>query len=389
MGVTIKIPDTEYKERRAKAARLLQARNIDVLIVNSNEADYSNVRYFSGFWPLFEFAAVAIAANGNAALICGPESGSYPKDTGKIERVFYLYEYRETADPSYPEMRMDTFHDVFKWLEIEGEYIKIGVSSKLTTTVTMLEGLKSAYPKAEIIWADDIVTELRQIKSPAEIACIKEGLRIAEIALEKLIEAIKPGITELQLVGIAQQALYENGAESEAFPIYLFGGSATRRAISRATYRLIEKGDIIQIGIGGRVDGYSPSLSCPISVGRISGKKKEIAEFGLLAHQWTIDQLKAGERASDIAKRYVEFFNKNGYVNNYMYGPCHGTGLLEVERPWMETSSEYILQKNMTFEVDTFVATDEFGIRWETGVVIEEGGCSLLSKPHTKIIEID
>ena len=60
--------DHEYQERIQNAAKLIEKEHLDVLIVNSNEADYANARYFSGFWPLFERAGVAISASGDAAL---------------------------------------------------------------------------------------------------------------------------------------------------------------------------------------------------------------------------------------------------------------------------------------------------------------------------------
>jgi hypothetical protein len=62
----------EYLERIKKASNLISRNGLDVLIANSNEADFANVRYFSGFWPLFEVGGVAIAANGKAALMVGP-----------------------------------------------------------------------------------------------------------------------------------------------------------------------------------------------------------------------------------------------------------------------------------------------------------------------------
>ena len=52
------IPDYEYHERIKKAAELTQKAGLDVLLVNSTESDYANVRYFSGFWPLFERAGL-------------------------------------------------------------------------------------------------------------------------------------------------------------------------------------------------------------------------------------------------------------------------------------------------------------------------------------------
>jgi Xaa-Pro aminopeptidase len=92
------IPDEEYKKRIEKTASILQREKLDAIIVNGNEADYANTRYFSGFWPLFERCGVAISANGEAALMVGPESREFAVDRSKIEKVFVLKEYRESAD---------------------------------------------------------------------------------------------------------------------------------------------------------------------------------------------------------------------------------------------------------------------------------------------------
>jgi hypothetical protein len=64
-------------------------------------------------------------------------------------------------------------------------------------------------------------------------------------------------------------------------------------------------------------------------------------------------------------------------------------GLIEVEAPWMESISEYPLRAGNTFQIDTFVSAEDFGIRWETGVVVRAGGAEALSKPVGTIHEID
>jgi Xaa-Pro aminopeptidase len=383
------IPDHEYKERIERAAKLIRENGLDVMVVNSTESDYANVRYFSNFWPVFERAGVAISANGDAALLVGPESTIYASDFGKIDKIFTLMEYRESADPSYPELKPNTFRDVFKSLGVTGDKIRIGVASMLDTTVVMLEGLKNNYPEAEIVKADHIMVELRSIKSENEIACIREALRITELATEEVIRTIRPGVTELQMVGVAQRVIYENGAEYEGLPMYIFSEKSTRHAISRSSYRVINKGDIVQLNLSAKVNGYSPSIGMPISLGKLTPERREVIEFGLKAHDWTVEQLKAGVMASDIAKGFYQFYKDHGREQNYLYGPCHGTGLIEVEAPWMETSSNYVLKPNMTFQVDTFVTTDTFGIRWEKGVVIRENGCEVLCSPIGKIVELD
>lgn len=126
----------------------------------------------------------------------------------------------------------------------------------------------------------------------------------------------------------------------------------------------------------------------PISMGKLEGRKRELVEFGLEAHDWTIGKLKSGIVSATIAREYIDLFKRKGYGENYLYGPCHGLGMIEAEPPWMETNSEYLLEPNMTFQVDTFVSTATFGIRWETGVVINETGCDILSTPLGTIHEV-
>ncbi|MCD9021638.1 M24 family metallopeptidase [Cohnella silvisoli] len=389
MTTHVKIPDHEYQERVQKAAKLTAEAGLDILIVNSNEADYANVRYFSGFWPLFERAGVAISASGKAALMVGPESTIYASDFSRIDSIFCMMEYRESADPAYPQIKPDTYNDVFKSLGVNGSKLRIGVASFLDTTVIMMEGLKNSFPDAEIVRADPIMVKLRSIKSENELNCMREGFRITELATREVIRTIRPGMTECQMVGVAQRVIYENGAEYEGLPMYIFSEKSTRHAISRSSHRIINKGDIVQLNLSAKVDGYSPSIGMPISLGKLTAERREIIEFGLKAHEWTQANLKAGVLSSSVAEGFLQFYKDNGYEKNYLYGPCHGTGMIEVEAPWMETSSNYILQPNMTFQVDTFVTTDTFGIRWEKGVVIREGGCEVLCSPIGQIHELE
>jgi hypothetical protein len=71
-----------------------------------------------------------------------------------------------------------------------------------------------------------------------------------------------------------------------------------------------------------------------------------------------------------------------------LYGPCHAIRMMEVEQPWMESTSAFNLQKNITFQVDTFFYDQDFGLSWENGVILTEKGVEKLSAKFMKIIEI-
>lgn len=386
---TIRIPDQEYKERAQRAAEIMQREGLDAFIVNSNESDYANARYFSGYWPLFERCGVAIAPTGEAALMVGPESKEFGADRSKTDKVFVLKAYREGADPSYPELKADTYQDVFKALGITGKKLRIGVASYLDTSVVIMEAIKDAFPEAEIVRADSIMVELRSIKSVNEINCLREGYRIAELATQQVIKEIRPGMTELQMVGVAQRVIYENGAEYEGLPMYVFSEASTRHAISRSSYRKFEKGDIVQLNLSAKIDGYSASIGYPIVLGKLEGRRREVVMFGLEAHRWTQSQVKAGVPAADIAREFYKYYVDNGYKDNFVYGPLHGTGMIEVEAPWVETISDYELQPNMTFQIDTFISADTFGVRWEKGIAVTETGCDILSPEIGTLYELE
>ena len=386
---SIRIPDHEYKERAQRAAKIIQREGLDALIVNSNEADYANARYFSGYWSLFERSGVVIAPTGEAALMVGPESKEFGADRSKIEKIFVLKAYREGADPAYPELQADTYQDVFRSLGITGKKLRIGVASYLDTSVVIMEAIKEAFPEAEIVRADHIMVELRSIKTANEINCLTEGYRIAELATQQVIKEIRPGMTELQMVGVAQRVIYENGAEYEGLPMYVFSEASTRHAISRSSYRKFEKGDIVQLNLSAKIDGYSAAIGYPIVLGKLEGRRRDVVMFGLEAHRWTQKQVKAGVWAADIAKEFYQYYVDNGFKDNFVYGPLHGTGMIEVEAPWVETSSGYALQTNMTFQIDTFISTDTFGVRWEKGIAVTEDSCASMCPEIGKLYELE
>ena len=375
----IMIPVEEFKERVARAAKLVAEKGLDVLVVNGSEADYADTRYFSNFWPVFERVGVAIAANGNYTLMVGPESQVFAGDFSWMDKIAVVYQYRESANPAYPELKSESFKDVFTKMGITGENIKIGVAAKLNTNCVQFEGIRESYPKAEIVWADDIMLALRRVKSVNEIACIREAARITDLATKAVMAELKPGKTELELVGVAQKCIYENGAEYEGLPMYCFAEKSTRHAISRSSYKVIQEGDIVQLNLSAKICGYSPSIGLPVCCGKLSPEKRELVQFGLDAHYWTEEHLKPGILASEVAKGFVKFYEEHGRRANYFYGPCHGTGLIEVEAPWMETISDYELQPNMTFQIDTFVTSPTFGLRWEKPIAITKDGCQNLA----------
>ena len=382
------IPDKEYRERMRRFQKNIREAGLDAALAHGNEADFANVRYLSDYWPTFEAGGVFVPVKGTPILIIGPESEAYARGRSKIKRIEKMVEYRESAEPEYPGIRVATFKDIVKKAIPGGKIKKLGLVGHSIMSLPVYMSLQKELPHVKLIKADDTLINLRMIKSENEITLMKKAYKISEKAIDAIISEIKPGMTELQVIGIAQREIYNHGAEYEGHALYCFSGPATNNAISRPTHRKLRKHEVIQLDIGARVGGYSSSVGLPISIGRLPARQQRLIEFGLEAHLEAMELMKAGKPAAEVVREYEEFVARRGFKKHMLYGPCHGTGMMEVERPWMESTSDYLLQKNMTFEVDTFFYDKEFGLRWENGVRITDTGVEKLSKKYMKSIVV-
>jgi len=383
------IPKSEFAERIKRVQQELVRRDLDAVLVHSSEIDFANVLYLSNHWPQWETAGVIVPREGEPTLLIGPEAEPFARARSAIQRIHRMIEYRESAEPDYPGIPVSTFSDVFAELNGGRGVRRLGLGDWSILPMPVYEGVRKAVgTKGELVRAEDLVSGMRIIKSENELALLRKAHQITEAALDEVIGKIRPGQTEKQVVGTVLESLYRNGAECEGFSQYVFSGVNTRAAIFRATHKKIEAGELIQLNIGARFGGYSSAIGRPLVIGKMTAEMKRFVQFGLDAHLKPYEWIKAGVTASDVAKKFVAYYGEKGFASNFLYGPCHGTGIIEVEKPWMETSSNYPLQENMTFMADTFVTTPEFGLRWEDGFRVTKDGVEPFSSTWQKIIEI-
>jgi len=382
------IPDADYRDRMARFQRSIRAAGLDAALVHSNEADFANVRYLTEYWPTFESAGVFVPARGEPVLIIGPESEAYAQTRSKIPLIMKMVEYRESAEPEYPGIPVAHYRDVVKAALGGARLRKLGLVGSAVLPLPVYQALRAELPQVELVKADDLLIDLRIRKSANEIALMRKAFHISEQAIAAILGEMRPGMTELQVIGIAQREIYRHGGEYEGHALYCFCGPATRHAISRPTHRRLKRNEVIQLNIGARVGGYSSSVGLPVSIGPLPARKQRLVEFGLEAHLETIKLLRAGKPAAEVVAQYEAFVAGRGFSRYLLYGPCHGIGMMEVERPWMESTSDYLLAENMTFQVDTFFYDRDFGLRWENGVCITATGVEKLSHKFMKLVEL-
>ena len=374
--VSVMIPDAEFGQRVAAIQAELARRNLDALIVFANEGEPHNVRYLADYWPAFESAGVLIPAEGEAILLIGPESLTYARSRSRLPKIRQLLAYRESAEPEYPGVQLPSFADVMDEACGGRTIRRLGMAGTAITPIPVYEGVRAAMEgwDGELVRADDILTRMRQVKSENEVACIREAFRISAIALQAVLDEMRPGMSELQVCGIAQREIYAHGGEYEGHPLYVLGGTHSSHAIGRPTHEPLEQGQVIQLDIGARVAGYSSSIGRAVSFGPVPDPVREMMQVTLDAESKTMELMRAGVPAASVAQQVRAYVEEHGFGHALLYGPCHGIGLMECENPWMETNSPYHLVENMTFQVDSFLHTDEYGVRFEDGVRVTQDG---------------
>lgn len=388
-----KIQQAEFMSRVQKTQELMRQQGIDLLFAYGNETEPQFIRYYSNYWPSFELAGVLIPAEGEATLIIGPESETFASSVSQIKRIRRVLVFRESSEPEYPGAVLWTLADVMKEATGGRHIHKIGIAGGCLISHVVFQALEEAriqLGSPELVKADMLVSSLRAIKSPAEIACMREAYRITQYAMKKVLETIHIGMTEEQVRGIAVSAMYEEGAEGEAYPCWILAGEGSNLAIGRCRGREIQSGDLVQIQIGARYQGYASTIGRAVVMGKASEVQKKLIEASLAGQRAILETARAGIPAKDVSDAHYHAIQALGQEKNILYGPCHGTGLMEGEYPWIESNSNFYLEEGMTFCSCVYLGDNEhkIGVRFEDGFMITETGTESFSDYRRELIEI-
>lgn len=351
------IPDWEFKERVVRAQQAMVRQGVDILFAFANEAEPQFVRYLSNYWPSFETAAVLMGQKGDPILLIGPESMTYAADRSKIKDIRRVKCLRESSNPEYPGHKLDTIAEAIESVRT-GPVRRLAVAGYNLMPKIVYDDLQEALYElggGEILRGDQILMDLRMVKSENEIACLKKAGEITVKALKKVLENIKPGMTEQQVCGIAMGEMLAEGAESEAYPFWALAGMGSDQAISRPRAKVIQNHDYVHLGVAARYEGYAATIGRGVFFGEPDPWISDAIKAGYEAAGVVEEQLFDGNNAGTVAKRYVESLAKTGHDRYLLYGPCHATGLMEGEPPWIETDSDYTIHENMCYCIDIFM----------------------------------
>ena len=174
---------------------------------------------------------------------------------------------------------------------------KVGLDG-CTTELIYAEAFKKA--GIEAVDGQAPMYEARMIKCQEEIECVRMACSNAEAAFSDIKRAIRPGVTECELVGIGQKKLYEKGADM-AWEFVCSSGNRTNPLSIDYTDRSIRPGDLVIVDINGNCfNGYMTCYYRTFCCGKPNAEQEEIFEICTTFLADTIKNMKAGVKVADV-----------------------------------------------------------------------------------------
>ncbi|GAB7011497.1 M24 family metallopeptidase [Halorubrum trueperi] len=245
---------------------------------------------------------------------------------------------------------------------------------------------------AEIELADDIVMQQRIQKDQYEIDAIERACEIVDEVSEEIRGLDAVGMTENELVAEIQYRMQEKGGDSglASFPVAVASGPNgakpsyyPARDLGR---REIRPNEPVVLDFGASVNGYlSDQARVVVYEGEPPEPFKEAYEVVLEAQQAAVEAIEPGVVASEIDEVARSIIEDAGYGEQFLHVTGHGVGLGVHEPPFL-MSGQYIgegnaieLQPGMVVTVEPAIYSDDWGIRIEDDVLVEEGGSRRLT----------
>jgi Xaa-Pro aminopeptidase len=184
------------------------------------------------------------------------------------------------------------------------------------------------YPNLTVKDLTSVVDEMRWVKSPAEIAALRECGRIGALGVRDAIAATKPGLHEYYLEGVATGRYLREGAQGIAFHAIVASGENTLELHYAANNRKMEAGDVVLMDFAPDLNNYVTDItrSWPVS-GRFTDDQLKMYNCLLDAHKQTIAAVKPGATFRELVQVCRSVFEKHGFGRNMLGGIGHFVGM--------------------------------------------------------------
>lgn len=382
----------EYEERVRKVKERMDAAGLEVLLV----VDTANMNYLTGYdgWSFYVHQGVLVGLDSEQPIWYGRE-----QDSNGARLTTWLDEesikgYRD----EYVQSRyMHTMSFVAGLIRERGwEEKRIGLEmDNYWFSARCFQVLQEQLPDATLLDATNCVNWVKTIKSPAEIAFIREAARICERVMKVAVETIAEGVWEKDATASVVQAQIagteEYGGECPAiFPIM---PSAERTSTAHLTFdpeRRYQNGDVVLLELAGCRRRYHAPLSRTVFLGKAPEDLKKIAAVVVRGLNQTLEFIEPGVTAEEVEARWrhslkgtgVEKPSRVGYSFGLNYVPDWGERTVSL-RPGDKT----ILKPGMTIHFMPGIWLEEYGFECSEPFLVTEAGSEKLIEFPQQLFE--
>ena len=174
----------------------------------------------------------------------------------------------------------------------------------------------------------------RMWKSPAEIALIREGARVADAGGYAIRDAVKEGAREIDIAMAGRDAMELEIAKS--FPdaeyrdtwVWFQSGLNTDGAHNSVTSRQVQHGDILSLNTFPMISGYYTALERTMFAGEVDDASLKIWEANVAAHEYGMSLLKPNVSCAEVTQAINAFFEERDLLQYRTFGYGHSFGLL-------------------------------------------------------------
>jgi Xaa-Pro dipeptidase len=238
--------------------------------------------------------------------------------------------------------------------------------------------LAAALPNAQLVRADELLEELRMVKTPAEIEAIRDiGIAAERIAAEVCAD-FGAGATERAIANFVAERYAEAGGDGLTM---LVVGSGPRSAAVNAppTDRRLERGDIVRLDIIGTKARYHSDVARTAVVGEPTSEQQHVYDLLLGVHRRCLDALRPGALTTDIFAIYRNAMDAAGLPPYHFVG--HGLGITLHEDPFVNDLKPIALEPGMVLCIEPLTLIEgRFGMQIEDEVLITADGYELITE---------
>jgi len=370
------ISPAEYETRSARLRQKMKQEGLDALIVFSDEYRSGHGTYLTGYKPInvIEESPQVVMYVGDA-----------PPTTllGRLN----LYAAKDviwSKDVRPYHRASEIIPDVFR--PLAGRSVRIGLIGDNLLPMNLFALFRDALPKATFSSVDRLLIELRQIKSPAEIALMDRAAEINDAVLKAVSRKIYVGMSEMQVAGLCEGAARDLDADIGSATVVMSGPN-TNYAAWRPSDRKIERGDFVMIDFNPSVGNYCNDGGISVLMPGASKEQVDALSAGFRIVKEIVPKLRPHTSARSVHDLMFERLEPLGYAPNFspyvkgLRGVGHGVGVDVVEPPNLSSETDYELLPGMTLAIKLDLhALKAGGFRVEVVALLTEDGVKPLNK---------